>query len=1147
MSKSLKQRKTKYFGRLLHSRNIRDEIYSLKCNKSFSELCELTKNINSDTNISFRYIFGNPLPKNYTVLGQLEGVRYIPAADDLQSEINWVILSIRKFRSEINLFLKYKKQYENAFIVGNYDKASLFLAKIEAEISTSNWSLENRMTLLEFSKSPEDNKLFLSEFIKKNRGFFSPTLSHYLSNKSEKNLSILKYNADINAVLANLRSSSAEANRQYYYFKLNKFEFFGYTEYCNILSFDSHNSVIDRYLCLIDILKIVLSDQKTDKNLKDFCLSRVKYLLGKIQDESLVSLHILNEPDSLKNYTDEEFDLETIDMYTSGDYSNCIVKLGRLIIDFPSKFEYYLLYVKSYLFSGLEFKFPTEIDSIQNTILKDMYFVLGKITDPSSSLTSLNRLMKNLSSFKLAEGLFFFLNLESLQRRFWEQYNFLAFSHENPLIAKHYNSPEIAEKYFLRLLERKPNSITLNYALFRLLNQSDLIENLGLPKTTSVFEIAKIKHKEGNYIEEAKCWKDLILMSQNILPIFEVAIINLFQCFINLGKFDEAISLYVDSYIVNQFIVKKIDCTPVYIFNRRNKFRYVQPTIDLPLFYTLSKADENEIHIAYEKFNSNLGVEKPSNLFKNESGIDQQKLILFYKYTCVTEIFKHSIFINGSKEGYSERISVCHHLILIDSENEALYKYELDSLTDILIIQEGLQQLDESKIYVYEQGLINTELKEFEGLFERYKTIANLSKDESKQLVFFVQNGVLALMDKNHDVSDESKKTITSHPLKDVFKEIFDIISEKFLNSKFGISAYLSTRIRHGVLLGEIRPIFEKYNLISQRDESNNYKEVFYWNSRYRNISMLHLEILQKSIADFSEKVDNVIFDLLKQKLQIKFQGDNNGGWFDYTFSDKELVIFSLALRDTKDYSEFVKKAIAILWEKTDKNLEFIRCQIQIDVKKIINDALNHLESDIRLRLGFIDIPEVYTNITTCSTEVQNVIDRIASWFNRSGSQTSNFTLDKVINIVLENVNHSYQSKRIELEKRIKSNIIIKGEYYSHFADLLRIFLDNILKHSEADVYSIPAVIEIYEENEWINIYIVNDYSVIVGNRTVPDMGEIRIESQRLSTEGKSGLYKAKKILQYDLKDDMNFCKLSVSDDNKFSVNLKIRIKDLLV
>jgi len=1143
--------KRRYFTPILNSHlKKRDSVYSLKNNCPFPELCTITDEISSESNIVYKYIHGNPLPKSYDELGNLGKIEHVPSADQLSAEINWTILSVRKHKTEIQLFLEYKKLYEDAFILGHYELAEDFLNKIESEICCSIWSLEKRFLLLELSKSPEAHKSFLSDFNKGNKGFFTPTLAHYISNRIEKNFSVSKYNADVFSALAPLRGELGEANRQYYYLRLNPFEYNAYFEFKDILAFESYNSIIDRYLTLVRVLKLVSADKETKPELRYFCFSRAYYLSKKFNDSELFNLLATYQPNSVKAISDKSFNLKIFDYYTSGLYEEAIEEMKVHLQKFPSRFEFYPLYVKAFLLSGKIFHLPNEKSNIQNVILNEINNQLSRKIDPFTASTNLSRLSKNLSSFTISEGIFYFINSEISIKNYWSNYNLYSLSFENPLFSKNYSDSIQRQNFLKSLLDKHSKSITVELVLRK---ENDDIEStladLDIPDRTKKIELAKFHQVKEHYEKASKLWEELIQSSKDFPTIYEISVRNLFDCYIKLSELDKAISLYVNNFILNQFIVQKIDCTEIQNIIRQNKFRNVFPTIDLPLFFTLSNADENEIHIAYERFNRSNGVEKPSQHFTKIATLDKAKIILFLQLTCTTEIFKHSIFINGSKEGYSERIAICRQLVELNKGDEEIYRRELNSLTNILIIQEGLQQLDESKIYVNEQGLINSELKEYEGLYERYKTIANIFKDESKQLVFFAKEGILATVDLGDSKATiDGKSKFSSHPLKDVFQDVFEVVTEKFLHSKFGIAAYLSTRIRHGVLLGEVRPIFERFNLISQKDNAlKKYREVPYWNTRYSYLQVGQREILQIELAKLSEAVDSLIADLIKKNLQIKTGKENPEGWFNYLFDDRALILYSISLNDVKNYQDFIKKAIEILWARTDLNLEEIRAKIQGEVKDKFNNALSNFTSELKSKLPHAHLPDIYTNITTCSTEVQNAIDRIASWFNRSGSQTSDFTIDKVINIVLENINHSYQSKGIDLTKDIQANLTIKGEYYSHFADLFRIFFDNALKHSINSISVIPTEIKVFQIDNWLYIEITNEFPDIGNIQGMPKIGEQKINTKKLSTEGKSGFHKAYKIMQDDLKNVNNVCELRIDSEDRFCASLKIVIDNLIV
>ena len=272
---------------------------------------------------------------------------------------------------------------------------------------------------------------------------------------------------------------------------------------------------------------------------------------------------------------------------------------------------------------------------------------------------------------------------------------------------------------------------------------------------------------------------------------------------------------------------------------------------------------------------------------------------------------------------------------------------------------------------------------------------------------------------------------------------------------------------------------------------------------------------------------------------------ENNDSWFNYYFDDITLTLHAIKLGETKDYQDFIRNVIEILWHRTDENLENIRGKIQKEVKNSFIEALSSCSVNLRQKLPFTHIPELYTNITTCSTEVQNTIDRIASWFNRSGSQTSDFNFEKVVNIVSEKINQG--SRHLNLSLTILNDLTLKGEYYSHIADLFRILLDNALSHSIQSINTIECKIDIEIANNWAIISIRNE------NPDPEKIGDIERENNqsiniyKISSEDKSGIHKASKIIKSDLKFEGNECVHSIDEDGRYLVQIKINTLNLIV
>ncbi|MDI9366609.1 MAG: hypothetical protein QM541_16755 [Flavobacterium sp.] len=108
-----------------------DTVFSLKSNSPFPDLCKITDDISPHSKNVFGYIFGNPLPNSYETLGELEKNGYVSCAEDISTEINWTLITIRKYKKEILLFIEYKRGYDDAFLLGKYDIAEDYLTKIE--------------------------------------------------------------------------------------------------------------------------------------------------------------------------------------------------------------------------------------------------------------------------------------------------------------------------------------------------------------------------------------------------------------------------------------------------------------------------------------------------------------------------------------------------------------------------------------------------------------------------------------------------------------------------------------------------------------------------------------------------------------------------------------------------------------------------------------------------------------------------------------------------------------------------------------------------------------------------------------------------------------------------------------------------------
>ncbi|MDP1814012.1 MAG: hypothetical protein Q8K92_06145 [Leadbetterella sp.] len=608
--------------------------------------------------------------------------------------------------------------------------------------------------------------------------------------------------------------------------------------------------------------------------------------------------------------------------------------------------------------------------------------------------------------------------------------------------------------------------------------------------------------------------------------------------------------MFVDSFFFNNHIIDKIEVRALLNKIHSNKFRNVEKGINLPIFYTIVDAHVVETQLAFELFNNYLGVQKPTQLLKRTEEFDEGKFMFYIEHTCSPKILMHSTSFENSKQRLEERLSIANFIREKFPNNKNIVS-EIKSIQNILVIQQGLIDLDESKIYVNEQGIIENELQEYKAIYERFEVISRIT-DKGK--VFLLKGGTLTTYSSQENTELE-KIEYSNNPVFDIYMELFNSVKDKFLNSQFGIVAYLSTRIRHGVLVGELRPIFETHNLITLKEgNSSKYRRNVYWDliyANYNQVSQVQNEQIQITLSDFASKIDGVIFDLIKKHLQVYKAESNKEGWFNYEFDLNELWYHSVAAIYSESFEDFVQGIFAVLWQRTDENLEFIREKIQNDILNQFNTYFDEFERDIIHQLGEQNSEPIRKSIKNCSTEIQTVIQKISRWFKRTEIKAADFKLSDLINIVAEYATKSSWQKRLQLTREINFDINIKGEYKTHFADLIRIFLENVIKHSGESVFDLNCkIISQIEQENILIITIENNITDINSIDTLRSIWEGDTpDTDKLINEGKSGYHKAFKILTSDLKCSKNSClRTSISDDEKiFSVLLSIDIKDLII
>ena len=797
--------------------------FNLKYNYDFSQICYIVDRVGNKNGTINKLIYGCSIPKSIAELGD---TRILSRGDEeFEKEVNWSILAIRRYQHELNRFLELKNDYEKSILLGEYDNASNLLKLIEDEVCYSLWGIEQRFLLIEIQKGLKENTSYLNDINTENKKWFIKYFSYFFSVKSEKELSVDQYNFSLFRLLLKYYENDNHVDSAYYNFKLNFLQDEALDYLPQFLAFESYHSIIDKYLALVRILQLEVN--KDDKEKKEFIDSRLYYLTKKIKDPYLNRLRFRHGSQFENCFCLREQDknaIRILDLYTECRFDKVEEELEKFLVQYPLSIELYVIYIKSILIQNKTFEnIGGNSNSFQNIILKCLYEVFLKENDINDCLLELRKIAYNLSSiFSVSYFLVDLYNSEVNNSKTFEYMSNINSNFFNPVLLS-FGTDSFNNYDMFEVLKE---SVTVNYLKLRYCKDHSEIMSQNLPEFREKVLRASLYQRKEDYLNAITEWQD-ILNFNNIKNFQVVEVLhNIYICKLALADYDFCIDLYVNNYFKNPLLVRNIDVTELKKQVKKNRYRSVTYSINLPIFYKLTDSDDYEIHTAYECYLLNQDVELPSEYVeKLEEG--DEKHNFFLASICTLDIFKHSPFITSTNQKLNERIAVCQYLMNSDNLNKEEYRNEKERLTKKQIIQKGLQEIDESKIYVNEVGIIESELKNFKSIFNRYRALAELKSE--KDLGYFIDiNSDKVFSFQNDNKQGQSEGSVSKDPQFDIFKDMFYYILEKFLFSKYGLQQYLSARIRHGVLIGEIRPEFELLHLITEKEKGGgNYKANF--------------------------------------------------------------------------------------------------------------------------------------------------------------------------------------------------------------------------------------------------------------------------------------------------------------------------------
>lgn len=1094
----------------------------------------------------FEFVTGNLLPSNYSEISKSTVLTH---GNSIESEVKWLERFIKDYSQELNEFLKYENDFYRLLLLGFYDEAYSIIIKIEEDICVSVWSIQQKLIHAELSGGFKANKDVLAEVLNQDLSVVVAFLASYSSIRIENNISILQYRTLVNDYLKLLSSKKLE---DYVVFKVDFFRDVSIDEFSTILEYDLNLSIIDRYKVFLQVAQYIFSKRDRLSDI-EVCFYRSLLEIDSVVGSNDIKNLLTVKDGRVRSDTNSDY-LRILDKYTNGDYEDVIVLCIQFLKRKPYVFSVIVIYSKALSYLNLKHEPFFEIESVLNKTI----FLVSSIIRRDESFSDndvfdLFKIAEIFGNHPYSIGIYNFLMSQlPYQIGFSSSIDMgrlssLTTGELNPSLYQYIDKgrqvyffkeinvlfPDSNTYSLIRFLEEnKRNKKRINYDHYSL----RYLKYLGI--LFSINGRVEDSIKLFDYILNSTKFEYELNSRFNFIEVVKAK----YDSLIKLQKWQDAVdiatSFMIDnpsfvSYFFNPLLIEKI------VLTNNN---HLMSNISVPIYlkFFSNTIDNYYVYVAYDNFLYSKGCEKPRDYFSQFDPYSK-KDVQFLEKVCVHDVLYSSPFFSDQDEMDLARIEICNFLNSKVS-NYNTFEAEVSELLRKVLVRKGIKQIDYSKIYVDVSGVKEKCTKQLKESFNRNIEIASLPVTQLDKIVNSIGNVLVYYLEEEsvvneQDRSDLDKKLenikLTSYNRFLLFTESFLKIRDLFLfDSDFGLDTYLSMRIRHGTLPGQLRSIFEMDKLITSIDEKEGkYITNDFWVQRFDFLDAERIEELVNLFNFFSSSVDRLTDNLKNQIIQIATENKKSVGLFDYSYDRKHLLdLFTNRFGTIRDFELFVNAVLETLWERTESILEIVRNYLNVDFVNKMNLLFDQFENNLISIIDKKDNTDQFRELVSVIKRTRTTfiieIQRVSDWFRRSNKKyIEEFDFDILLNASVNVLKRSFINANININH--DSFIKLDGDYFPLFTDIFIYLLQNAIKHSRLTSEQLVIKLHVRTNDDFIiiemenNIYSDIDYVNQLKERITRSKDLLENPEkfeQAISKEGGTGYPKIKKALVSDLK-----------------------------
>lgn len=546
---------------------------------------------------------------------------------------------------------------------------------------------------------------------------------------------------------------------------------------------------------------------------------------------------------------------------------------------------------------------------------------------------------------------------------------------------------------------------------------------------------------------------------------------------------------------------------------------------------------------AYEDFLIKHGLERPSQLLDHVSKLDHDLLIYYLRYICIPETMKVSSVFLGTVDLQDERLAVCSMLLELDPENQKIYESEIMEITRSQVVRSGVRHVEQSKMSIDTIALRRWADKKHRESFSRYKGLikAGLRPSEGFQEAYF------SLLTDGTPLPSEFLQVPTDEAGALLQEILRSILLEATINPMYGLDCYLSMRIRHGALSGQLRGPLELQGIITRRQASDGaYAANEIWMERLSALDSSARERVNIELCVFSARYDALIEHITNELIQITSE-EKPDGLFDMMIPILRIRMLASILREDTSFEDFFSECIHIFWSTVERCLDAVHDIIDQRLKHEINAIFATLQTAVDEAGASRELAELTQCILTAHTNALQAIDQTKDWFRLPApSAEPLFEMEQLIDIGLQCVQRIHRDFNPVITKTLVE-LPHLANALTYFSDIFFILFDNARRYSNAGTSPCIAITIERKAKDTITFTFTSEIEKLTDtSASIERVKEIQAKiasgdyQQAIRSEGGTGLIKLKRIIGHNQPLDFGY-----TADNQFTVTFDTNLREI--